>query len=89
MKAREIRALLEEKGMDMSAVIEISAGEIEVFVDGENGRADEKKVAKAVERAERILGWRGGYKTGCGGFVLQETPVDWGDYNHPSSKWHR
>jgi hypothetical protein len=89
MKAGKIRALLEEKGMDMSAVIEISAGEIEVFVDSGTGRADEKRVAKAVARAERILGWRGGYRTGCGGFVLQETPVSRGDYNHPSSQWHR
>jgi hypothetical protein len=88
MTKSQIMKKLESGDMDMSAVCEVSQGEVEIFVDAGNGRADDEKTDSAVSTAEKILGWKGGYRTGYGGWVIQEHPLELGDWNSPASRWH-
>lgn len=88
MNTKAILKALTIGGMDMSAVHDTNRGEVEIFVNDGNGRADEKKTKKARNLAVKILGWKGGYRTGYGGFVMQETPVSLGDFGDKGSKWH-
>ena len=72
----------------MDGVACAARDEVEIFVDNGTGTADTAKTAKAVKQAEKILGWRGGYWTGCGAMVLQRSPRSLGEWGDPSSRWH-
>lgn len=88
MNKRQVKKALEDAGMDMAAVVELGRDEVEIFIDAGNGRGDREAVEAAVAVASKALGWTGGYWTGCGAFVLQEAPLDMGDWCDRSSRWH-
>ncbi len=88
MNKRQVKKSLEAADMDMSAVVSVASDEVEIFVDDGNGRGNREAVEAAYAVASKALGWKGGYWTGCGGFVLQESPLDIGNWNSPASRWH-
>ena len=88
MTRTQITKTLKTGGHDMGTVAEVGRDEVEIFVNDGSGVADERKTKKAICSAQKILGWKGGYYTGYGAFVLQANPIDIGDYNDVSSHWH-
>lgn len=90
MTTRQIKKALAAAGFEMSH-FEIRRDEIEVMVpDEENaGVADYDKSEELMKRVGEVLpSFKGGYRTGYGAWVLQESPLDMGDWNDPSSRWH-
>lgn len=88
MTRNQVIKALQIGGMNMQAVANAARDEVEIFIDNGEGTADEKKTAEAVEQAQSILGWMGGYYTGYGSMVLQKSRIDLGDWNDVSSRHH-
>ena len=88
MTRNQVLKALRAAGCDMECIACAARDEVEIFVDDGTGTADKAKTAKAVKQAQKILGWRGGYWTGYGAMVLQESPLSLGEWSDPSSRWH-
>ena len=70
------------------AVINISASEVEVFIDGGDGRADYDATEAAAAEVTALLGW-GGYRSGYGSWVLRAGyTVDAADYCDTAASCH-
>jgi hypothetical protein len=71
------------------AVINISAREVEVFIeDGDSGRADYDATEAAMRDVSALLGW-GGYRSGYGSWVLRAGyRADTSDFCDKSSPCH-
>jgi len=70
------------------AVISISNKEVEVFIDGGNGRADYDATEAAGQEVATLLGW-GGYRSGYGSWVLRAGyRADTSDYCDTASPAH-
>lgn len=88
MTRNQVLKALKSAGFDMKCVADAGRDEVEVFVDNGSGTADTRKTAKAAKEAEKILGWKGGFRTGYGAMVLQASPLTLGDWNDKSSGHH-
>lgn len=70
MTANQIKKTLAAAGIDMNTITEISKDSFEVFVDNGEGRADDKKTAKAYRAVKKVLNW-GYFKSGYGSFCMR------------------
>lgn len=88
MTRNQIIKKLQSSGINMDSIANAGADEVEIFVDNGEGRADSEKTDEAVKEVQKVLGWMGGYYTGYGAMVLQQSPVSMGDWNDRSTRHH-
>ena len=88
MTRSQIIKKLQMSGINMDSIANAGRDEVEIFVDNGEGRADYDKTDEAVKEVQKVLGWIGGYRTGYGAMVLQQSPIDRGDWNDRSSRHH-
>jgi len=67
--------------------VEIRKDEIEICVNTKSGEFSQRLTEAKMNKIAKALGW-GGYRCGYGGWVLQATTIDMGEYNDKSSRWH-
>lgn len=87
---RQLEKILSENGLCDNGIRIESYDEIEVavFDDSEVDRAVSEEVADAALDVLGRYGNWGGFRTGYGGWILQQNYRDAGDWNDRSSRHH-
>lgn len=85
---RRIERKLIESGIDMTGIEVVAADEVEIAIRDAQGNVDSELSRTMMHRVAEIVGFRGGYSCGHGGWVLRKGYEDKGDYNDRASAWH-
>jgi hypothetical protein len=87
MTAKQITKKIVDAKISL-ANITIAKNSIEVFIPSPHGNyADSGKTKKLASKLCKLLGF-GGYSCAHGGWVLEASPINMGDWNDRSSKHH-
>lgn len=87
MTRNQITKKLEKAGIDMVG-LEISSDQVEVYMKTKKGEFSQRLTDSKVKQVENALGWRSGFRAGYGGWVIQPSGLDMGEWNDKGSRWH-
>lgn len=88
MTPRQIKTKLEKAGFNMDCIVNVKGDEVEILAKNKKGEVSQTLTNKAKNDAYKILGFSGGYKTGCGSWVIRNNYESLGDFNDKASKHH-
>ena len=57
MTKNQILKLLKQESINMAYNLDVRKNEVEIFVDGGNGRADEEQQQTVIEKVRKVLPW--------------------------------
>lgn len=88
MTPNQIKQKLKKAGFNMDCVVNVKANEVELLAKNKKGDVSQTITNKVKNEAYKILGFSGGFKTGCGSWVIRNDYEPLGDFNCTSSKHH-